>query len=129
MKSSRESKTESVCVVDDDPNVLTSIRRLLSSDGLAVLPFSEPQKFLSHAKAHPVPLVVLDVWMKEMNGLEVQSKLAQISPDTRVIVMTGRKDSGVEQRAIEAGAAAFFTKPFDDEKFVAAVRDVLGLLP
>jgi FixJ family two-component response regulator len=61
-----------------------------------------------------------------MTGLEVQVKLAKISPETRVIVMTGRKDPAVEKTAREYGAEAFFTKPFDDEAFLGAVRTALG---
>ena len=59
-------------------------------------------------------------------GLEVQAKLAKLSPRTRVIIMTGRKDPGAKQTAMEFGAAAFFIKPFDDEEFLRAVRRALS---
>ena len=63
--------------------------------------------------------------MEQMTGLEVQAKLARISPNTRVIIMTGRKDPGAEQTAKDFGAVAFFLKPFDDEEFLAAVHSAL----
>lgn len=119
---------ESVCLVDDDAGVLTSIGRLLASDGFAVRPFREPRDFLAHVEANAVALVVLDIWMEQMTGLEVQAKLSRISPATRVIIMTGRKDPAAEQTAMESGAVAFFVKPFDDEEFLAAVRHALGSL-
>ena len=56
-----------------------------------------------------------------MNGLEVQSRLREISPSTRVIVFTGKDDPLVRSTAINAGASAFFIKPFDDEEFLTAI--------
>lgn len=118
---------EIVCLVDDDPAVLTGIGRLLASDGIEVRPFNEPISFLRYVEDHSVPIVVLDIWMENMSGLEVQAKLARVSPQTRTIVMTGRKDPAVEQTAFELGATAFFTKPFDDKAFLTAVRRALAM--
>jgi len=116
---------EIVFLVDDDAGVLTSIGRLLASDGFRVRAFREPREFLAHVEANPVPLVILDVWMEQMTGLEVQAKLARISPNTRVIIMTGRRDPGAEKTAMDFGAVAFFLKPFDDHEFLAAVHRAL----
>jgi two-component system response regulator FixJ len=115
-----------ICLVDDEPAVLTSVSRLLLSDGLPVKAFQEAAAFLDYAADHPVRVAIVDIWMEHMTGLEVQAKLAKISPETRVIVMTGRKDAAVEKTAKEYGAEAFFTKPFDDEAFLGAVRTALG---
>jgi two-component system, LuxR family, response regulator FixJ len=120
------TNTEIVCLVDDDPAILTSIGRLLASEGFSVSPFEEPTAFLAHAAEHFVPLVILDVWMEPITGLEVQARLAKVSPRTRVIVMTGRRDPAVEHTAMECGAVAFFTKPFDDEQFLGTVRRALA---
>lgn len=122
-----EAAGEIVFLVDDDAGVLTAVGRLLASDGFAVRSFREPREFLAHVEKNPVALVILDVWMEQMTGLEVQAKLARISPNTRVIVMTGRKDPGAEKTAREFGAVAFFVKPFDDEEFLAAVHRALPL--
>src|SRR4051812_20331685 len=115
MVPNETAAAEIVCLVDDDESVLKSIGRLLVSDGLAVRAFNEPESFLAHVKTHSVPVVVLDIWMEHMTGLEVQTKLLKLSPGTRVIIMTGRKDPAAEQTAMESGATAFFIKPFDDE--------------
>jgi two-component system response regulator FixJ len=116
----------SVCLVDDDTDVLKATTRLLASGGFAVQPFNAPNDFLEYAKTHSIPVVILDIWMKEMSGLEVQSKLSRISPRTRVIVITGRNDPGVQRTATQFGAVAFFIKPYDDEMFLAAVRNALA---
>ena len=64
--------------------------------------------------------------MPEMNGLEVQSRLGKISPSTRVIIFTGKDDPLVRSAALNAGAAAFLTKPFDDEELLTAIRLALA---
>lgn len=125
MNGSENSVPQVVCLLDDDPAVLKSIGRLLASDGFRVQAFNEPREFLSYVAGHPVAVVVLDIWMEEMNGLEVQAKLSKVSPRTRVIIITGRKDPGVEKTAKQYGAAGFFIKPFDDEEFLGAVRAAL----
>ena len=114
--------TTTICLLDDDPAVLKGITRLLSSAGWNVKQFSDPKGFLSYAQTHRPPIAVIDVWMPMMNGLEVQSRLRQISPSTRVIIFTGKEDPLVRSTALNAGASAFFTKPFDDEEFLTAIR-------
>lgn len=127
MTSEEKRGEESVCLVDDDLAVLKSIGRLLASDGLSVLAFDNPNKFLDHVRGHVVPVVVLDVMMEQMSGLEVQARLTPISPQTRVIVITGREDPKMRATATRLGAIAFFTKPFDDNQFLAAVRSALAM--
>ena len=127
MTASEPDATEVVCLVDDDPAVLKSIGRLLASDGLAVRSFSKPKDFLAYTQANPVPLVVLDIWMEEMSGLEVQAQISALSPDTRVIIITGRDDPAAKLTALRMGVFAFFTKPFDGDKFLDAVRFALAM--
>ena len=129
MTSSEKSDTEIVCLVDDDLSVLKSIERLLASDGFSVCAFNKPKEFLTYVQAHAVPLVVLDIWMEEMSGLEVQAQLSALSPQTRVIIITGREDQTAKLAALQLGVIAFFTKPFDDDQFLNAVRGALAMHP
>ena len=71
-------------------------------------------------------VVVLDILMEEMSGLEVQARLRDFSPKTRVIMITGREDKYTRSEATELGASAFFTKPFDDDQFLFAVHSALA---
>lgn len=127
MTANEKSDAEIVCLVDDDPSVLKSIQRLLASDGLGVRGFNKPKDFLAHVRAHAVPVVILDIWMEGMTGLEVQAHLSGISPETRVIVITGRDDPRAKLAAMKLGVVAFFTKPFDDNQFLNAVRGALAI--
>jgi two-component system response regulator HydG len=119
--------TDVICLLDDDPSVLKAVARLISSAGWQAQQFSEPDKFLEYAKIHRAPVALIDVWMPIMSGLEVQSRLQEVSPSTRVIIFTGKDDPLVRSTALNAGASAFLTKPFDDEELLTAVR--LALAP
>jgi FixJ family two-component response regulator len=123
---SEKPSPEVVCLVDDDPMVLRSTGRLLVSDGFAVRPFNKGKDFIAYVASHEVPLVVLDIWMEEMSGLEVLARLCAISPQTHVIVITARDDLAARATAMAIGPVAFFIKPFNDEKFLAAVHDALA---
>jgi FixJ family two-component response regulator len=115
-----------VCLVDDDPSVLKATSRLLSSAGWNVESFTDPIVFLRHAKTHQPKIVVLDIRMPVMDGLEVQAELRKTSPGTRVIVLTSKDEPTVRSQAINAGASAFFLKPVDDDEFIAGIEDAVS---
>lgn len=118
-----------VCLVDDDPMVLRSTGLLLASDGFNVCPFNNGEDFIAYVASHDVPVVVLDIWMKGMNGLEVLARLCAISPQTHVIVITGHEDAAARITAMQIGTVAFFIKPFNDEEFLEAIHRALGHAP
>jgi len=126
MSDSGQAESQEVCLVDDDPSVLKSMHYLLASEGIKVRTFSKAEDFLTHASTHDVPVVVTDIWMDQVTGLEVLARLCAISPKTRVIVITAREDLAARATAMAIGPVAFFMKPFDDEKFITAVRDALS---
>jgi len=115
-----------ICLLDDDPSVLKATGRLLSSVGWEVATFSDPHAFLRHAQTHHPRLVVIDIWMPVMDGLEVQRRLGEVSPGTRVIVLTGKDDRVVRWKALAAGAAAFCIKPERDGEFLASVQSAFA---
>src|SRR5207244_8914141 len=120
------SYAENACLLAGELSFLKTSERLLASDGLSVRRFNKTKEFLTYVQAHAVPLVVLDIWMEEMSGLEVQAQLSALSPNTRVIIMTGREDPSAKLTVLQSGVIAFFTKPFDDDQFLNAVRGALA---
>ena len=118
-----------VCLVDDDASVRKSVARFLESSGFKVDTFSEPEAFLGHLTAHSVPVAILDIWMENMTGMELLAHLCARSPKTRVIFITAHEDSAAEATVRQAGAFAFFVKPFDNKRFLAAVRDAFDGTP
>ena len=129
MTPTKKPSSEIVCLVDDDPLVLRSTGLLLASDGFAVRGFNKGEDFIAYVASHEVPLVVLDIWMEEMTGLEVLARLCAISPQTHVVVITGREDSAARITAMQIGTVAFFIKPFDDEQFLEVVHRALDHTP
>jgi two-component system, LuxR family, response regulator FixJ len=115
-----------ICVVDDDPSVRKGLSRLLASEGWEVRSFESGEKFLAYVGEHRVPLVILDLWMPGLNGLEVQAMLNELSPTSRVIIMTARDDNSLHSAALKGGARDFFLKPFDHDELLRAVHYALG---
>jgi FixJ family two-component response regulator len=111
-----------VCLVDDDLSVLRATRRLLSFGGWKVESFSDPTAFLRYARTHQPEVVVLDIWMPVMDGLEVQRQLRTSCPSTRVIVLTSNDDPAVRSKAMDAGASAFILKTAGNDNFLAAIE-------
>jgi len=111
-----------ICLVDDDPSMLKATSRLLASSGWRVESFLDPKAFLRYAETCNPKVVVLDILMPIINGLEVQARLRAVSPSTRVIILTSKEEPSVRSKAMAAGAHAFFLKPVDDHKFLAAIE-------
>ena len=90
---SSSTTSEEICyVVDDDASMRKSISRLLESEGFKVRAFGDPEDFLKEIAINHVRLVVLDIWMERMTGMELLAHLCARSPETRVIFVTGHED-------------------------------------
>src|SRR6266487_2406563 len=126
MNRAESPAPKTICLVDDDTSVLKAVGRLLTTAGWVVRTFSEAAPLLAYISTNRVDLVVLDIWMKQMTGLEVLKRLCSLSPQTRIIIITGREDHAVKSIASQVGAVGFFLKPFDDDKFLAAVHHAVG---
>jgi len=111
-----------IWLLDDDASMLKALGRLLNSAGFTVEKFNHPADFLSELEQRECRVAILDVWMPDMNGLEVQACLRRESPKTRIIFITGRDDPSVRQTALDAGAFAFLAKPFEDEVLLQLIH-------
>ena len=119
------SARDGIWLLDDDGFMLKALGRIMSSAGLIAEKFSAPVAFLARLKHARCRVAVLDVWMPQMNGLEVQARLRRDSPETRIIFITGRDDPPALQTALDAGAFAFLAEPFEDEVLVKAIHKAL----
>jgi len=115
-----------IWLLDDDVSMLKALGRLMNSAGFIVEKFNHPATFLARLEHAPCRVAVLDVWMPQMNGLEVQAWLRRESPETRIIFISGRDDPLVRQAALEAGAVAFLAKPFEDEVLVELIHKAVA---
>ena len=116
-----------ICVVDDDLSILRATKRLLATEGWNVEVFNDPTTFLRSAENDSCGVAVLDILMPIMSGLEVQSRLREVSPSTRVIILTSVDDPAVRSRALEAGAVAVLRKPINDQELLNQIQTAAGL--
>jgi FixJ family two-component response regulator len=114
-----------VFVVDDDPSVRKSLRRLLAAAGLRVEVFGTAQEFLEKYSGAAPGCLVLDVRLPGLNGLELQQTLAKRDCYLPIVFITGHGNIPMSVQAMKAGAVDFLTKPFSPQKLVTAVE--LGL--
>lgn len=120
-----ENGKANICIVDDHESVLKATSRLLASVSLESKTFADPMTFLEHARNDPPDLVILDMRMQPINGLETLKRLKQIAPATCVIVLSSDDDPATQATVLEEGAEAYFLKPADEEAFLQAVRKAL----
>jgi Response regulator len=89
-----------ICLLDDDLSMLKALDRLLTCEGHKTKKFSEPSAFLASIKQTQCPVAILDVWMPDMNGLEVQEVLRKESPeDARYLYERTGRSIGASNRS------------------------------
>ena len=117
-----------IFVVDDDDLVRDSLRALFTSAGFKVEVFESAQAFLDSDHQQRKGLLVLDVRMPGMNGLELQRHLADSGAAIPIVFMTAHEDNQVRAKAMAAGGAvAFLYKPFEDHALLDAIHRGLGV--
>jgi len=114
-----------VYVVDDDPDVLKAIERLLQSIGLNVVTFPSPHSFLERYDRNAPGCLVLDFALPGLSGLELQRILEQEARLLPIVFLTGRGDIATSVQAMKHGAADFLTKPVDEAELIAAIQEAL----
>lgn len=115
-----------VFVVDDDAAVRKSLSRLLKSAGYRTESFASADEFLHFWSGNPLPgCVLLDLSLPGLNGLQLQQKLQSSAHAIPIIFITGHGDIPATVTAMKAGAVDFFSKPFNDEDLLRAVREAI----
>jgi FixJ family two-component response regulator len=120
------SDRKTICVIDDDPDVLRALERLLGSAGHVVVTFTSPDDFLARFEQTDPACLVLDLAMPGTSGLELQRALEVRARAVPVIFLTGRGDVTTSVQAMKHGAVDFLTKPVDDSALLAAVDSALA---
>jgi len=115
-----------IFVIDDDDLVRDALRTLLKSAGFNVKVFESAQAFLNSDHQQREGLLVLDVRMPGMNGLELQRHLADSRADMPIIFISAHEDVRAHKKAMEAGALAFLQKPLDARILFDAIERAPG---
>jgi DNA-binding response OmpR family regulator len=119
-----KSETGRVLVVDDDPTVADVVSRYLLRDGYEVVCVAEGHAALRAAEEHPPDLVVLDLMLPGIDGLEVCRRLRERSP-VPIIMLTALGEETDRLLGLETGADDYVTKPFSPRELALRVRSVL----
>jgi FixJ family two-component response regulator len=114
-----------VFIVDDDISVRESLELLVTDAGWHAEVFASAQEFLNRPRTRVPGCLVLDVSLPDLNGLELQKRIALDRSDLPVIFITGYGDIPMTVRAMKAGAVEFLTKPFAPTELLAAIRGAL----
>jgi len=116
---------KTLLVADDDASIRSLLKQLLSDEGFAVLEASTGTEVVDKVKESSPDLVIMDVRMPELDGIEALSRLKASNPKTAVLIMTAFGSSNAAIRAMELGAFDYITKPFELDKISHAVKRVL----
>jgi signal transduction histidine kinase/ActR/RegA family two-component response regulator len=126
-KSPRNRGDERILLVEDEADLRAALVRLLASNGYQVIDAGDPAEALGIAEASdgPIDLLLTDVVMPGMNGVDLAEAICAVHPETRVLLVSGHMvlDASIA-RALPAGVS-FLAKPFEADELTAAVREVL----
>ena len=117
------SQTE-ILIVDDEPNILQTVRAYLEREGYTVHTAADGVSALEAFRAHGPDLIVLDIMLPGLDGLEVLRQVRQTS-DVYVLLLTARADETDKIIGLTVGADDYLTKPFSPRELVARIKAIL----
>ncbi len=127
--TSAPNTTYTLLLVDDEPAIVGALRRTLRGRGYKILGATDPLEALRMLDTEPVDLVISDIDMPQMTGLELVSRIRRAHPETVRILLTGRGTLDSALRAINDGEVhRFLTKPWSDEELRGTIEHALARL-
>ena len=117
-----------ILVVDDEPHIRRVLEAILGSKGYHVMMASDGMQGLDELGQAAVDLVILDLMMPGVSGLEILAKIRSNpqQADTPVIILTAKGQDTDREAALAGGANDFLTKPFSPKKLIARIEEILG---
>ena len=119
------ASTPIVFVVDPDPSVRESLELLVRAAGWRAETFASAQQFLARPRSVVPSCLIMDVTLPDLNGLELQERIASERTDMPIIFLTGSADIAMTVRAMKRGALEFLTKPFDAEALLIVIQQAI----
>ena len=112
-------------MVDDDPAIFRALRSIFGREGFAVVGAEDGEAGLARANADNPDLVILDLDLPKLDGMQVLERLKTVTPQLPVVLLTGQDDVKTAVRAMRLGAFEYVTKPFDPDEISLVVRRAL----
>jgi two-component system nitrogen regulation response regulator NtrX len=116
-----------ILIVDDEEGIRQVLRDCLEDEGYKVALAADGFQALQALESEPVDLMVLDVWLPNMGGIDVLKKARQEYPDLEVVVISGHGNINLAVQAVKLGAFDFLEKPLSLEKTITVVQNALKL--
>jgi len=116
---------ETVLVVEDDPSILRGLQMNLGLEGFKTICAHDGEEGLAMLRSHKPDLVLLDLMLPKLGGLDVIRQLRVLDPDTPVIVLSAKDQEGDKVLALSLGADDYVTKPFSVVEVIARIRVAL----
>jgi len=120
--------SDKILVIDDEAGIRSSLKGILEDEGYKVKTASSGEKALSVLKSEPFDLIFLDIWLPEMNGIEVLENIKAGDESIHVIMITGHGSVESAVKATKLGAYDFLEKPLSLEKVVLTAKNALKQL-
>lgn len=121
------TKYKTICVVDDEPSICKALKRLLMAAGFNVTTYNSGQQFLDESKETEPDLMVLDMQMPNMTGLDLQKHLLTTGRVIPTIFISANGNDKTKNAAMAAGAVTFFQKPVEESDLLSAIHKSLGI--
>ena len=119
---------EKILIVDDEQSICQSLRGILSDEGYHVLVAGSGEEAVKIVEEETPQLVLLDVWLPGMDGLETLKAIKKIEPETLVIIMSGHGTIETAVKATKLGAFDFIEKPLSLDKIIILVNNALSMV-
>lgn len=114
-----------ILIVDDDPRITDLLRRVLAFEGYSVSIAATGQEAFNRVLERPPDLVVLDIMLPGLNGLEVARRLREAGDSVPILMLTARDTVADRVQGLDVGADDYLAKPFAPEELVARVKALL----
>jgi len=122
----KAAHVETILVVDDEPNIVTSLTQALAREGYRTIGAANAEEALSLLAEDRVNLALLDVWMPKMDGLALLSKINAEHPNVAVVMMSGHGSIDTAVKATRMGAYDFLEKPLSLDRLLITLTNALG---
>ncbi|MEW6663953.1 MAG: response regulator [Thermodesulfobacteriota bacterium] len=115
-----------ILVLDDVADAAALVQRALARKGHNVVAFTDEELAIAHTRSNPMDLLILDIKLKKLSGIQVLQEIKKIHPDVKAIMLTGYPALETAREAGELGAHDYCVKPIEMEELEEKVARLLG---
>jgi two-component system, response regulator RegA len=115
-----------ILVLDGVAEAVTLIQKILSGKGHEVAAFTDEEPAIDYARSHPLDLLILEIKLKRLSGIEVLEEIKKSNPAVKAIMLTGYPTLQTARQAMKLGAQEYCVKPIEEDELKQKVAHVLG---